>query len=99
MLTDTFCEHEGEQFAAVCQRCGEKVFTLGRPTMGTLDYFDPITVVLNGHMRLSYPIAMTKAAFEGRGIAEKGLPVDRYLPWSPEEIEQDLLLQQALLLN
>ena len=99
LLTDAFCENEGEQFAAMCRRCGGKVFTLGRPTMGTLDFFDPIIVSLNDHMRLSYPIAMSKAAFEGRGIAEKGLPVDRYIPWSPAEIREDLLLQAALSLN
>ncbi len=96
VLTDTFCEDEGEQFAAMCRRCGGKVRTIGRPTMGTLDFFDPITVQLNAHMSLSYPIAMTKAAYEGRGIAEKGLPVDEYIPWTPEEIGEDLLLKRAL---
>lgn len=98
MLTDTFCENEGESFSALCRRCGSKVVTLGRPTMGTLDYFDPITVALNEHMSLSYPIAMSVDAYEGRGIAEKGLPVDRYVPWTPEEIRRDVLLNEALAL-
>ena len=98
LLTDTFCENEGESFSALCRRCGSKVVTLGRPTMGTLDYFDPITVALNEHMSLSYPIAMSVDAYEGRGIAEKGLPVDRYVPWTPEEIRRDVLLNEALAL-
>lgn len=98
LITDTFCEDEGEQFAAMAQRCGKKVVTVGRHTMGTLDTFDPITVKLNEHMTLSYPIAMTAAAYEGRGIAGKGLPVDRYIRWTPAEIGEDILLREALAL-
>ena len=96
LITDTFCEDEGERFAAMAQRCGKKVVTVGRPTMGTLDTFDPITVKLNEHMTLSYPIAMSAAAYEGRGIAGKGLPVDRYVPWTPAEINEDILLREAM---
>ena len=95
LLTDTFCENEGEQFAAMCQRCGSKVVTIGRPTMGTLDYYDCVHLAVNEHMTLSYPIRMTKAAYEGRGISEKGLPVDEYIPWTPEEIHEDRLLNRA----
>lgn len=96
LITDTFCEDEGEQFAAMVQRCGKKVVTVGRPTMGTLDTFDAITVRLNEHMTISYPIAMSAAAYEGRGISGKGLDVDRYIRWTPEEIGEDLLLREAL---
>ena len=96
VLTDTFCEDEGEQFAAMCRRCGSKVVTIGRPTMGTLDYFDPITVALHEKMTLTYPIRMTKAAYEGRGIGERGLSVDEYIPWTPEEIGRDVLLERAM---
>lgn len=96
LLTDTFCEDEGEAFVALCKRCGEKVTVIGRPTMGTLDYFDPITVALHDKMTLSYPIRMTHAAHEGRGISEKGLSVDEYLPWSTEELSRDVILARAL---
>ena len=30
------------------------------------------------------------------GIAGKGLPVDRYVPWTPTEIGEDILLREAL---
>jgi hypothetical protein len=63
--------------------------------MGTLDYYDCIQLEINDHMTLSYPIRMTKAAHDGAGISEKGLPVDEYLPWSPEEIKTDLFLERA----
>lgn len=96
ILTDTFCEDEGEQFVAMAQRCGDKVVTIGRPTMGTLDYYDNINLVINEHMTFSYPIRMSKAAYEGRGISEKGLPVDEYIAWTPEEIQEDLLLKRAM---
>ncbi|MBP3519804.1 MAG: hypothetical protein J6J87_00495 [Oscillospiraceae bacterium] len=98
VLTDTFCEDEGEAFAAQCKRCGSKVTVMGRPTMGTLDYFDPITVAVHEKMTLSYPIRMTHAAHEGRGISEKGLPVDEYIPWTPAEIGRDLILERAMAL-
>lgn len=96
VLTDTFCEDEGEAFLAQCRRCGSKVTVIGRPTMGTLDYFDPITIAVHEKMTLSYPIRMTHAAHEGRGISEKGLPVDEYIPWTPDEIGRDLLLERAM---
>ena len=64
--------------------------------MGTLDYYDNIDLQVHKHMILSYPIRMTKAAYEGRGISEKGLPVDLYIPWTPEELERDVLLEEAL---
>ena len=95
LITDTFCEDEGEQFVAMCARCGSKVVTIGRPTMGTLDYYDCINLAVYEHMTLSYPIRMTKAAYEGRGISEKGLPVDEYIAWTPQEIKEDLLLKRA----
>ena len=91
ILLDTFCENEGEQFAAMCRRCGSKVQIAGRPSMGTLDYYDPIRLKVHEHMILSYPIRMTKAAFEGRGISEKGIQPDIYIPWTPEEIERDVI--------
>ena len=96
LLTDTFCEREGEQFAAMCKRCGRKVTVIGRPTMGTLDYYDNIDLQVHDHMVLSYPIRMTKAAHDGSGISEKGLPVDCYIPWTPEEIHTDVLLEKAM---
>ena len=64
--------------------------------MGTLDTFDNITVQLNSHMTISYPIAMTSDAYEGRGVLGKGLPVDRYVPWTTEELYRDVLLEKAL---
>lgn len=96
ILLDTFCENEGEQFVAMCRRCGAKVQIIGRPSMGTLDYYDPVHLEVHEHMVLSYPIRMTKAAYEGRGISEKGIEPDLYIPWTPDEIFRDLLLEKAL---
>lgn len=96
ILTDTFCENEAERLVLMAQHAGAKVKVIGRPTMGTLDYFDTVTMALNSHMTLTYPISATKAAYEGRGIAEKGLPVDEYIPWTPAEIEKDVILERAL---
>ena len=80
ILTDTFCEDEGERFLSTCRRCGDKITILGRPAMGTLDYFANINLSVHKHITLTYPIRITKAAYENRGISEKGLPVGLYLP-------------------
>jgi len=97
IITDTFCENEAERFVLMAKNAGIK--TVGRPTMGNLDYFDEITLAINKHMTLTYPISQTAASREGRGFAEKGIPADEYIPWTPEEIEKDILLARAQELN
>ncbi|NCB51665.1 MAG: hypothetical protein EOM54_07285 [Clostridia bacterium] len=96
LITDTFCEMEGEAFVRMCRNAGSKVTVVGRPTMGTLDYYDTIALKVLDHMTLIYPIRETNAAHEGRGVSEKGLPVDKYIPWSPAELLEDILLSAAL---
>ncbi len=96
ILTDTRCENEGERFVDICGRCGGKVSVIGRPTMGTLDTFDCITLALNDHMRLSYPIRETTAAHDGKGISEIGIQPDIYVPWTPDEIDTDVILRTAM---
>ena len=44
LLTDTWSEQEAEHFVQLAKQQGRAVL-LGRPTMGTLDYTNPVTVL------------------------------------------------------
>lgn len=94
LITDTLCEGAGESFVSIAKK-SQKVTVVGRPTMGTIDYCNQITVALNDDLVFSYPISKTKAAMDGRGVSGKGVGVDVYIPWTPEECTTDLLLKKA----
>ncbi len=96
LLTDTWCENAGEHLAEVAQALGG--YTLGRPTMGTLDYTNPVTVLCDSDFAITWPMSKRKSAAEGRGIKGKGLPVDEYIPFTAVEATCDLLLQRAIAL-
>ena len=94
VLTDTWCEQEAERFVQLAKRQGRAVL-LGRPTMGTLDYTNPVMAEYD-EFRFTYPISRTAASLEGNGVAERGLQPDILVPFAPEECTADLLLQKAL---
>ena len=94
LLTDTWCEDAGEQLAEVAQRLG--AHTIGRPTMGTLDYSNPVTVLCDSDFAITWPMSKRKAVTQGQTMKNKGLPVDEYVPFTAEEAVRDLLLQRAL---
>ena len=94
VLTDTWCEQEAERFVQLAKRQGRAVL-LGRPTMGTLDYTNPVMAEYD-EFRFTYPISRTAASLEGNGVDERGLQPDILVPFAPEECTADLLLQKAL---
>ena len=97
ILSDTYCEYAGETFIQLCKR-SPRVTVIGRPTMGNVDYCNPISVLYNDRFTFTYPISKTKAAKEGRGISGKGVAVDQYIPWTPVECKRDVILDRALTL-
>ncbi|MGV8084074.1 MAG: S41 family peptidase [Coriobacteriia bacterium] len=98
VLADTFCENAAETFVEVAKR-SKKVTVVGRPTMGNIDYCNHITIALDDAFAFSYPISKTKRAWEGRGISGRGVAVDVYVPWTPEECVRDVLLERAVELS
>ena len=94
LLTDTWCEDAAEQLAETAQRLG--AYTIGRPTMGTLDYSNPVTVLCDTDFAITWPMSKRKAVTQGQALKNKGLPVDEYVPFTAEEAVRDLLLQRAL---
>lgn len=95
LLTDTWCENAGEAFVEIAQR-SDRVITIGRPTMGTLDYSDRIGVVLDEDFTLTYPISKRQAVADGKTLKGKGLPVNVYVPFTPDECGRDILLEKAI---
>ena len=96
VLTDTWCEQEAECFVQLAKQQGRAVL-LGRPTMGTLDYTNPVMVEYDEFI-FTYPISRTAASLEGEGVDERGVQPDVLVPWTPEECTADLLAQKALAL-
>jgi hypothetical protein len=94
VLTDTWCRNEGEGFVQAAQRAGAVL--MGRPTMGSIDFCGDVHYALDERYVLTWPTAVTRAAYEGHGLAGKGLTPDVYIPWTPAECSRDVLLEQAI---
>ena len=95
ILSDTYCEYAGETFIQLCKK-SPRVTVIGRPTMGNVDYCNPISVLYNDKFIFTYPISKVKATFEGKGISGKGVAVDQYIPWTPVECNLDVILNRAI---
>lgn len=100
LLTDVRTSGSGERLVSIAQRaaaqgCG-KVRCVGRATRGSLDYSNLLAVGLSEKFSLVYPMAKTEAAHEGRGTLGRGLAPDVYVPFTPAECVQDVVLQTAL---
>ena len=93
VLTDTWCEEEAERFVQLAKQQGRAVL-IGRPTMGTLDYMNPVTVQYDEFF-FTYPISRTAASLAGNGVDECGVQPDVYVPWTAEECIADLLAEKA----
>lgn len=94
ILSDTWCEYAGETFIRLCKK-SPLVTVLGRPTMGNIDYCNPVSLLYDERFTFTYPMSKTKAAMEGRGVSGQGISADVYVPWTPAECTEDLLLAKA----
>ena len=93
LLTDTWCEQEAEHFVQLAKQQG-RALLLGRPTMGTLDYTNPVTVLYDA-FSFTYPISRTMASLEGNGVDERGVQPNVVVPWTAAECIRDLLAEKA----
>lgn len=95
LITDTWCENAAEAFAEIAAK-QPNVTVIGRPTMGTLDYSNYVSKELDEGFTLTWPISKRKSVTSGGGIKGKGLPVDKYIPFTAKEAVEDILLQEAI---
>ena len=95
VLTDTADADAAEWFARVAKDT-PRATLVGRPTLGNLDYANPVAMAFENRFIFVYPMTKTLAAAEGRGIRGKGIEPDVYVGFSPEECTKDVALERAL---
>ena len=93
VLTDTWCRDAAETLALAAKRAGAHL--IGRETLGTIHTLAPVSYELDERYVLTWPTALSKAAFDGGVYPGEGVRPSDYIPWTPEELTRDLLLEAA----
>lgn len=91
VLLDTWTRDDAEALALAAKRAG--IPLIGRPTLGTLDLADEVHYELDERYVLTWPTAISQAAYAGRPLGP--VEPDEIIPWTPEECTEDLLLRRA----
>lgn len=60
------------------------------------DYSNVMFVDINSKYKLSVPHSKDGNVDLGKSMGKTGIPVDHYIPWSPEELEKDIILETAI---
>jgi len=94
ILTDGICGSSGDAFVDLMRK-SEKVTVVGRPTMGILD-FSNCTFIKYGKFEFLYPTSRNLYLDNGVCMRNHGVPVDVYVPWTPEHLKRDVDLEKAL---
>ena len=95
VLCDDGCAGEAETLLQALQR-QEKATIVGRSSRGASDFQQLFTVNFDDDMLFVYPMAQTPQAHDGRGINGRGVDADVYVPWTEAELEEDVILREAL---
>lgn len=88
IIADSNCASSGDNFVQVFGKL-PKVTVVGRPTMGILDYSN-ITMIDYDGFWIGYPTSRLLSVDNGNGMMGKGVPVDVYVPWTPEHLSRDV---------
>lgn len=91
IITDQGCGSSGDAFVEIMSH-SPKVTVVGRPTMGITDYSN-CTVATWDHYEMLYPTSRRGSIDKGMGLGHRGVPVDHYIPWTPEHLERDVDLE------
>ena len=94
IITDQNCLSSGDAFVQDMFH-SPKVTVVGRPTLGILDYSN-CSIETWDNFRMVYPTSRSGAMSLGEGMGHKGVPVDHYIPWTPEHLERDVELEYVL---
>lgn len=93
VLTDTWCRDAAETLALAAKRAGSHL--IGRETLGTIHTLSPVSYELDERYVLTWPTALSKAAHEGDIYPGEGVHPAKDIPWTPEELTRDLLMEAA----
>ncbi len=94
VLTDTWTRDGAETLALAAKRAGATL--LGRATLGTIDLGGDVSLALDDRYTLTWSTLITKSAAEGRTLPGRGIEPDIYIPWTPAECREDILLREAM---
>lgn len=94
VIADEGCYSSGEAFVEA-MAFSPKVEVVGRPTGGIIDYSNCNMVSFDDYS-LIYPTSRDTRIDHGKGVSQKGVPVDHYIPWTPECIDKDIELEYIL---
>ena len=94
VITDEGCASSGEAFVEAVS-FSSKAIVVGRPTCGILDYSNCNMVQL-GEFTFVYPTSRDTRIDHGLGMGQKGVQVDHYIPWTPDNIGKDPELDYIL---
>ncbi len=95
ILMDNNTASAAEEFIQVVNQ-SSKVKTLGRATAGINDYSDVLPVTWDDTYTLCYPISKVKELTDVHPLHGKGIHPDVYIPWTPEHIQHDVDLEEAI---
>ncbi len=94
VITDECCGSSGDAFVEAVS-FSPKVTIIGRPTCGITDYSNCSMVKIDDY-GMVYPTSRDGRIDLGKGLSQKGVPVDVYIPWSPDHLEKDAELEYVL---
>lgn len=94
VITDEGCASSGDSFVEIMKTL-EKVTVVGRPTWGILDYSNVVSIDYDSYW-VVYPTSRLGILDDGEGMANHGIPVDAYIPWTPEHLFRDVTLENLL---
>ncbi|MFY2153924.1 S41 family peptidase [Mammaliicoccus sciuri] len=95
VLSDFECGSSGDNFVKFAHEF-KNIEIIGRPTKGMNDYSNVMFVDINGKYKLSVPHSKDGNVDLGKSMGKTGIPVDHYIPWTPEELEKDIILETAI---
>ncbi len=95
ILIDRYLRSSGDMFALVASK-SPKVTLVGRNTYGMIDCSNTARQELGLSFSLQYSTTISQNAINGECYDGIGIAPDIYIPWTPEEILTDKLLDVAL---
>ncbi|MEY9140215.1 S41 family peptidase [Mammaliicoccus lentus] len=95
ILCDFECASSGEGFVLRLKDF-KNAEIIGRPTKGMNDYSNVMIVDINNDYQLMVPHSKDGAVDVNKGMSNKGVEVDYYIPWTPEELHKDIILETAI---
>jgi len=94
IITDHRCGSSGDAFVDMMRK-SDKVTVVGRPTLGIQD-FSNCTGTAYGNFYFTYPTSRSLYLDQKIQMRNHGVPVDVYIPWTPEHLTRDVDLERVM---